>query len=298
MWPGDSLLLTSLFSLAENPYQWMRNVRGKYKKRVTGTGQNTIARPSSATPSCHRPHPPPPVPRVRFRTLLLPTDCSLRCLSARRAAASFSERRAQRATAVNPDDVRDMSDPTDVASDAATDDAEACRAIPRRRREPCCRLIDVLRAALALVRGTCGIGGRCGRRGGMRDAWGSGGGGVGRGRLLLRSEEEEEAEGFGTPRMCTMPAPSRVSSSVHGFEAVDALDGARATAGATSCQLYVVTLGRTGAGACAEEVNAPNALAMLFRSESRQVSNGTGCWSAYDSSGFSNERSRRSFHRL
>jgi hypothetical protein len=70
-----------------------------------------------------------------------------------------------------------MSDPTEVASDAATDDDDAddnddaCRTIPRRRRrEPCCRLIDVLRAALALVRGTCGIGGRCGRRGGMRDA--------------------------------------------------------------------------------------------------------------------------------
>ena len=204
---------------------------------------------------------------------------------------------------MNPD-ARDMSDPTDVASDAATDDADdnddARRTIPHRRREPCCRLIDVLRAALALVRGTCGIGGRCGRRGGMRDTWGGGGGGVGRGRLPLLSEEEEEAKGFGIPRMRTMPVPSRVSSRVHGFEAVDAVDEARATAGAASrsCQLYVVTLGRTGAGACAEEVNALNALAMLFRSESRQVSNVTGCGSVYDSSGFADERSRRSFHRL
>lgn len=199
-------------------------------------------------------------------------------------------------------DTRDMSDPTDVASDAAADDADdnddARRTIPRRRREPCCRLIDVLRAALTLVRGTCGIGGRCGRRGGMRDAWGGGGGGMGRGLLPLPSEEEDEAEGFETPRICTMPAPLRVSSSVHGFEAVDTVDGARATAGAASCQLYVVTLGRTGAGACAEEVNAPNALAMLFRSESRQVSIVTGCGSVCDSSGFADERSRRSFHRL
>ena len=196
-------------------------------------------------------------------------------------------------------DARDMSDPTDVASDAATDDADdnddARRTIPRWRREPCCRLVDVLRAALPLVRGTCGIGGRCGRHGGMRDAWG---GGVGRVLLPLPSDEKEEAKGSGTPRMCTMPAPSRVASSVHGFEAVDAVDGARATAGVASCQLYVVTLGRTGAGACAEEVNAPNALAMLFRSESRQVSIVTGRGSVCDSSGFADERSRRSFHRL
>jgi len=132
----------------------------------------------------------------------------------------------------------------------------------------------------------------------MRDAWGGSGGGVGRGLLPLASDEEDEAEGFGTARMCTMPAPSRVSSSVHGFEAVDTVDGARATAVAAPCQLYVVTLGRTGAGACAEEVNAPNAPAMLFRSESRQVSIVTGCGSVCDSSGFADERSRRPFHRL
>ena len=199
-------------------------------------------------------------------------------------------------------DVRDMSDPTDVASDAATDEADdnddARRIIPRRRREPCCRLIDVLRAALALERGTCGIGGRCGRQGGMRDAWGGKGGGVGRGLLPLLSKEEEEAKGFWTPRMCTMPAPSRVSSSVHGFEAVDTVDGARATVVAASCQLYTATLGRTDAGGCAEEVNAPNALAMLFRSESRHVSIVTGWESVCDSPGFAYERSRRSFHRL
>lgn len=199
-------------------------------------------------------------------------------------------------------DVRDISDPTDVASDAATDEADdnddARRIIPRRRREPCCRLIDVLRAALALERGTCGIGGRCGRNGGMRDAWGGRGGGVGRGLLPLLSKEEEEAKGFWTPRMCTMPAPSRVSSSVHGFEAVDTVDGTRVTVVAASCQLYAVTLGRTGAGGCVEEVNAPNALAMLFRSESRQVSIVTGCESVCDSPSFAYERSRRSFHRL
>lgn len=59
---------------------------------------------------------------------------------------------------------------------------------------------------------------------------------------LLREEEEEEnraALESGTPRMCTMPAPSRVSSSVHGFDVVDATDMARATAGvvaAVCCQ--------------------------------------------------------------
>jgi hypothetical protein len=35
--------------------------------------------------------------------------------------------------------------------------------------------------------------------------------------------------------MCTMPAPSRVSSSVHGFEVVvDAIEGARETAAAAA----------------------------------------------------------------
>src|SRR6267142_6602753 len=198
-------------------------------------------------------YPPSPLPRVRFRTLLPSTDCSRRCLSAWRAASSFSDSRAHRATAVAPS-ARDMSDPTDVASDPATDD-DARRISARcRRREPCCRLVDVLRAAL--VRGTCGIGGKCERRGGMRDARGGGDGVGGRALLFLpplllrllreRASEEEapEAKGFGTPRMCTMPAPSCVSSSVQGFDVVDAADGARATAGAVCCQSYVVTLGR------------------------------------------------------
>jgi len=197
-----------------------------------------------------------------------------------------------------------MSDPTDVASDPATDD-DARRISARcRRREPCWRLVDVLRAAL--VRGTCGIGGKCERRGGMRDARGGGDGVGGRALLFLlplllpllreRASEEEapEAKGFGTPRMCTMPAPSCVSSSVQGFDVVDAADGARATAGAVCCQSYVVTLGRTGAGVDAgvAEVNAPSTFEMLFRSESRQASIVPGCGSA----GCRDERSRRSFH--
>jgi hypothetical protein len=214
-----------------------------------------------------------------------------------------------------------MSDPTDVASDPATDDAAADDAADndddarriihaRRRREPCCRLVDVLRTAL--VRGTCGIGGRCSRRGGMRDARGRGDGVGGRALLLpplllpllSESESEEEApeaKGFATPRMCTMPAPSCVSSSVQGFDVVDAFDGARATAGtAACCQSYAATLGRTGAGADADvaEVNAPNTLEMLFRSESRQASIVPGCGSVCDSGGCTDERSRRSFHLL
>lgn len=118
-------------------------------------------------------------PRVRLLALLI--DCRRRrCLNARRAASSLSESCIQRATAVAPDvDDRDMSDPTDVASDA--DDSERRthergRPCPctRRRREPCSRFVDVLREALALVRGTCGIGERCGRTGGMRGALGGG----------------------------------------------------------------------------------------------------------------------------
>jgi hypothetical protein len=91
-------------------------------------------------------------PCLRFRAVL--TDCGRRCLSARRAASSFSDSCDQRATAVPPDP-RDMSDPTDMADDA--DDAER-RINDLRRREPCCRFIDTLRAPL--VRGTCGIIGR------------------------------------------------------------------------------------------------------------------------------------------
>jgi hypothetical protein len=215
-------------------------------------------------------------------------------------------------------DARDMSDPTDVASDPATDadapddaydnddDARRISARRRCRREPCCRLVDVLRAGL--VRGTCGIGGKCERRGGMRDARGSGDGVGGRALLLLPPpplllpllrESEEEApgiKGFGTPRMCTIPAPSCVSSSVQGFDVVDAADVARATAGADCCQSYAVTLGRTGAGVDADvaEVNAPSTLEMLFRRESRQASIVPGCGSA----GCGDERSRRSFHLL
>jgi hypothetical protein len=51
--------------------------------------------------------------------------------------------------------------------------------------------------------------------------------------LPLREAEAEDSMlvGSGMPRMCTMPAPSRVSSSVHGFDDVEVLDGARATAG-------------------------------------------------------------------
>lgn len=197
-----------------------------------------------------------------------------------------------------------MSDPTDVASDAATDaatddvDDDAPRLSARRRREPCCLLVDVLRAML--VRGTYGIGGRCGRRGGMRDARGGGEGGGGR-ALLLNEEEEAEVIGFGTPRMCTMPAPSRVSSSDQGFEVVDAVDGARAMADAACCQLYAVTLGRTGAvgtDAGVAEGNPPSAVAMLFRSESRQDSIVPGCEFVSDSTSFADERSRRSLHRL
>jgi hypothetical protein len=183
-----------------------------------------------------------PLARVRF--LALPIDCiRRRCLSARRAASSFSDRRIQRATEVAPDiDERDISDPTDVASEA-DDSARRTRERGRRRREPCSPFVDEVRAMLVLERGTWGIGGRrWGRMGGMRDARGGGGQrrppeGVG-GRALLplpREEEEEENRalvvGSGTPRMCTMPAPSRVSSSVHGFDAVDAMDMARATAG-------------------------------------------------------------------
>jgi hypothetical protein len=96
-------------------------------------------------------------PRVCLRALLI--DCRRRrCLNARRAASSFSESRIQRATTVVPDvDDRDMSDPTDVASDA--DDSvrrthERGRPCARRRREPCSPFVDVLREAHVLVRGT------------------------------------------------------------------------------------------------------------------------------------------------
>lgn len=146
-------------------------------------------------------------------------------------------------------DERDMSDPTDVASEA-DDSVRRTHERGRRRREPCSPFVDEVRGMLVLERGTWGIGGRrWGRTGGMRDARGGWGKrrppeGVG-GRALLPLPREEEGEenravvGSGTPRMCTMPAPSRVSSSVHGFDVVDAMDMARATAGvaaAPCCQ--------------------------------------------------------------
>ena len=132
-------------------------------------------------------HPPSPLPHVRFRTPLPSTDRNRRCLSARHAASSFSESRAHRPTAVvSGPSARDMSDPTDVTSDPATDEAAPDDADENdddaRRIRARCRLVDVLRAAL--VRATCGIGGKCEKRGGMRDARG-GGEGVGCGALLL-----------------------------------------------------------------------------------------------------------------
>lgn len=168
-----------------------------------------------------------------------PTDCMRRCLSACRAASSFADNRDQRAIEAPPDE-RDISDPTDVADDA---DDEKPRPSWRMRRDPCCPFVDLLRAAF--MRGTSGIGGRCGRHGGTRDARGSGGrskrklvGVCGRDprvRLLLTPVVVLCIDGaigaaFGAPpRICTIPAPSRVSSSVHGFETVDIGDDARAT---------------------------------------------------------------------
>jgi hypothetical protein len=119
---------------------------------------------------------------------------------------------------------------------------------------------------------------------------------------LLREEEGEDEDdamvGSGAPRMCTIPAPSRVSSNVHGFEVADAMDGARPTAGVVvavvCCQSYAITPRvRTGAA----DVNAPMALAMLFRNESRQPSI-VPCGRSWESAGLIDERSRRSFHRL
>jgi hypothetical protein len=122
----------------------------------------------------------------------------------------------------------------------------------------------LLREVHVLVRGTWGIGGRCGRTGGMREALGGserqleGVGGRALPPLLREGEEEDEDEddamvGSGAPRMCTIPAPSRVSSNVHGFEVADAVDGVRPTAGvvvvAVCCQSYAITPRvRTGAG--------------------------------------------------
>ena len=161
-------------------------------------------------------------------------DCRRRCLSACRAASSFSDSRAQRAIVAPPDE-RDISDPTDVADDAEDDEQRTSR---RKRRDPCCPFVDLLRAAF--VRGTCGSGGRCGRRGGTRDPRGGGErtrqrlvGVGGRDRpvtavVVLCSDGAMRAA-FGTPRICTTPAPSRVSSSVHGFEVADIADAACAT---------------------------------------------------------------------
>jgi hypothetical protein len=159
------------------------------------------------------------------------TDCRRRCLNARRAASSFSDSCDQRV----PPDARDISDPTDVADDA---DDDSRRITDRRLREPCCRFVDVLRARL--VRGTCGGRGRCGRQGGTMDARGGGEHGERRvvgvvgGRVTVLEGDGAEG-GSGTPRMCTMPAPSRVSSSVHGREVTDAVDAARLTAGGVVC---------------------------------------------------------------
>jgi hypothetical protein len=169
-----------------------------------------------------------------FRAVL--TDCKRRCLSARRAASSFSDSCDQRAIDVPPE-MRDISDPTDVADDA--DDEGRC-INDRRRREPCCLFVDMVRAPL--VRGISGGSGRYDRRGGTRDAWGDGvcgkkrpvGVGVS-GRVILLVLDED-GRGSGTPRICTMPAPSRVSSSVHGREFVDdASESARATAAVVVC---------------------------------------------------------------
>jgi hypothetical protein len=121
-----------------------------------------------------------------------------------------------------------MSDPTDAAADA--DDARCTTAEHRRRpreREPYCRFVDAVRAPL--VRGTEGIGGR---RGGTRDgAWGSAPPPL----FPLREAEAEDSTvvGSGTPRMCMcmILAPSRVSSSAHGFDDVEVVDGVRATVG-------------------------------------------------------------------
>jgi hypothetical protein len=124
--------------------------------------------------------------------------------------------------------------------------------------------------------------------------------GVG-GRALppLLREEDGAMVGSGAPRMCTIPAPSRVSSNVHGFEVVDPVDGARPAAGVVvvvvCCQSYAITPVRTGAGTAV--VNTPKALAMLFRNESRQPSI-VPCGRPWESAGLTDERSRRSFHRL
>jgi hypothetical protein len=166
-----------------------------------------------------------------FRAVL--TDCKRRCLSARRAASSFSDSCDQRAIEVPPE-TRDISDPTDVADDA---DDDGRRINDWRRREPCCLFIDIVRTPL--VRGISGGSGRYDRRGGTRDAWGDGVRGKkrpgvsGRGIVLVL---DEDGRGSGTPRICTMPAPSRVSSSVHGREVIDdAAEPARATAEGVIC---------------------------------------------------------------
>lgn len=70
-------------------------------------------------------------------------DRRRRCLSACRAASSFSDSRAQRAIDAPPDE-RDISDPTDVADDAEDDEK---RASCRELRDPCCPFVDLLRAA-------------------------------------------------------------------------------------------------------------------------------------------------------
>jgi hypothetical protein len=121
----------------------------------------------------------------------------------------------------------------------------------------------------------------------------------GRALLPLLWEEEDAMAGSGTPRICTIPAPSRVSSNVHGFEVADAVDGARPTAGmavvAVCCQSYSDMRVRAGAGT--PDVNTPKALTMLFRNESRQPSI-VPCVRSWELAGFTDERSRRSFHRL
>ena len=112
-------------------------------------------------------------------------------------------------------------------------------------------------------------------------------------------DEDDTMVGPSTPRMCTIPAPSRVSSKVHGFEVVDAVDGARPTTGvevvAVCCQSYAITRVRAGAGTV--DVNAPKALTMLLRNESRQPLT-VPCGRSWESAGLADERSRRSFHRL
>ncbi|KAF8261841.1 hypothetical protein EI94DRAFT_1705234 [Lactarius quietus] len=74
-------------------------------------------------------------------------------------------------------------------------------------------------------------------------------------------------DAFGAPRICTIPAPSRVSSSVHAFEVTDIGD---ATCVISALGNSILKPGRAGANVV--DVNMPRAFATLLLSESRQVS--------------------------